>query len=529
MIVIISTQSKFIECVDMFLRLIPCYRLIALRLHRSPSLLHRRSSQIFRRITSCIALSTALYSLKSLSSHYRVNYIANCDYLEVRQDLSEGKEHHNSMLVSISDSFYTLWRIVCIFVLFTPPTLLLPLKYFASSEDVWWKLVLLCFQLAGPTFVKFGQWVSTRRDVFSSKFCDTLSILHSSVWIHPWEATEAALTNMLGEEWENTVVNISREPIGSGCVAQVHRGHFFIESEQRVVPVAIKVLHPNIHCDIETDLTVLARLAWLVELVPRFKWVSASDSVQEFRKVLLDQVDLTLEAKNLAVFNSKFKNVDTVTFPTPLWPFVSEHVLIETFHEGQHISKYIQHPDIALKKKLAKIGMDSLLKMLFTDNFVHIDLHPGNILVSEAKGLKDVSVTILDAGLAKQMAPEDFVNLTSLFRCVVQGKGREVATLMLERSKVQECMDEEKFREDMEKFVSHVFTEKLSLGHFQVSYILRELFAMAIRHRVKIESNFATIMLAIMIAEGIGRALDPDIDILRAAVPYLITELVSVS
>ena len=138
-----------------------------------------------------------------------------------------------------------------------------------------------------------------------------------------------------------------------------------------------------------------------------------------------------------------------------------------------------------------------------------------------------MSVVILDAGLAKELAREDFDNLVGLFRLVVSGDGSGVASILLERSKVQDCRDEEKFRKEMDEFVSYVHANKLSLRQFQVSYILRQLFSMAIRHRVKIESNFATIMLAIMIAEGVGRGLDPDIDILKCAIPYLWSELMS--
>ncbi|KAI6660387.1 AarF domain containing kinase 2-like [Oopsacas minuta] len=481
----------------------------------------RTRRRIFSNFTKCLVISVSLYSIRNKYNFSPIS-IAKC---ETAKTLNDNKALPYTLLESISDIFHTLYRIVIISFLFTPPILLLPLKYFSKSEDVWWELVLLCFQLAGPTFVKFGQWMSTRRDVFSSKFCETLSILHSSAWTHSWEATELALVAMLGEDWESQLVNISHDPIGSGCVAQVHKGYFYLDSEQKVLPVAIKVLHPDIRNDINTDLKVIARLAWLIEFIPIFRWLSPCDSIKEFQNVLLDQIDLTLEARNLDTFNRNFRNVKNVTFPKPIWPYVCDDVLIETFHEGKSVAHYLKQTDNHLRTKVAQIGVNSLLKMLFTDNFVHVDLHPGNILVSEKSN--DVCVTILDAGLAKELASEDFDNLVGLFRLVVSGNGSGVASILLERSKVQDCKDMDKFREEMDQFVSQVHANKFSLRQFQVSYILRQLFSMAIRHKVKIESNFATIMLAIMIAEGLGRALDPDVDILNSAVPYLLTELVS--
>ena len=510
----------------MFHRFILSFRL--LRVKSRSILSHTEgSNRVISGLTKCFVISFSFYSIRRLANiSYNTSPLATAKCDTQLHDRHKVLPH--SLLQSISELFYSICRIVTICILFTPPVLLLPLRYFSQSEDVWWQLVLLCFQLAGPTFVKLGQWMSTRRDVFSSKFCDTLSVLHSSVWTHSWEATELALVAMLGEDWESRIVSITRDPIGSGCVAQVHRGYFFVATEQRAIPVAIKVLHPEIRYDIHTDLNVLARLAWLFELIPLFKWISPLDSVKEFKSVLLNQVDLTLEARNLDTFNRNFKNVNNVVFPQPIWPYVTEEVLIETFHEGNSITDYLKHKDSKLRKKIAAIGVNSLLKMLFTDNFVHVDLHPGNILVSESKCRhEDLLITILDAGLAKELSSKDFDNIVSLFRLVVTGKGREVASILLERSKVQECGNEEKFRDEMDEFVSHVHAETLSLRQFQVSYILRQLFSMAVRHHVKIETNFATIMLAIMIAEGLGRTLDPDIDILHSAVPYLLTGLVS--
>eukprot|EP00800_Vazella_pourtalesii_P020962 TRINITY_DN7611_c0_g1_i1.p1 TRINITY_DN7611_c0_g1~~TRINITY_DN7611_c0_g1_i1.p1 ORF type:complete len:505 (-),score=77.59 TRINITY_DN7611_c0_g1_i1:366-1880(-) len=481
---------------------------------------HRR---VLSNISKCLVISVSFYSLKRLSENkFSPISVARCEVSTTRDKTTALSL---SPLESISGIFHTISRIFIISILFTPPILLLPLKFFSKTEDLWWKLVLLCFQLAGPTFVKFGQWMSTRRDVFSQKFCDTMSILHHSAWTHSWEDTEQALVAMLGEDWEHQVVEISHEPIGSGCVAQVHKGYFYSDSEQKMLPVAIKVLHPEIRQDIDTDVRVLARLAWVVELIPLFKWLSPCDGIKEFQTVLLDQIDLTLEARNLDTFNKNFRNVKNVSFPKPIWPYVCEEVLIETYHEGYCISHYLKQTDNPVCKKVANLGVNSLLKMLFTDNFVHVDLHPGNILVNEKTS--EVSVVILDAGLAKELAREDFDNLVGLFRLVVSGDGSGVASILLERSKVQDCRDEEKFRKEMDEFVSYVHANKLSLRQFQVSYILRQLFSMAIRHRVKIESNFATIMLAIMIAEGVGRGLDPDIDILKCAIPYLWSELMS--
>ncbi|XP_033122574.1 uncharacterized aarF domain-containing protein kinase 2-like [Anneissia japonica] len=223
--------------------------------------------------------------------------------------------------------------------------------------------------------------------------------------------------------------------------------------------------------------------------------------------------------------------------------------MIMTYEEGEVISKFVTAMDApsGLKKDLAALGIHTLLKMVFVDNFVHGDLHPGNILVQGSFGycqekeqlmLVDLCDTVvvnrkviecplklvlLDVGLTSQLSEKDMVNFKAVFKEIVLGRGEKVAELFLQHASENNCRNIEGFKDDMKSLVESAHEQTLALGKVKVSGVLSSLFKILIRHQVKLESNFACIILAIMVLEGLGRSLDPDLDILEAAKPYLLT------
>ncbi|PNJ51991.1 ADCK2 isoform 4, partial [Pongo abelii] len=217
-------------------------------------------------------------------------------------------------------------------------------------------------------------------------------------------------------------------------------------------------------------------------------------------------IDLRYEAQNLEHFQVNFRNVKAVKFPTPLRPFVTREVLVETYEESVPVSSYQQAGiPMDLKRKIARLGINMLLKMIFVDNFVHADLHPGNILVQGADGLSSsqeaqlqqadicdtlvvavpsslcpLRLVLLDAGIVAELQAPDLKNFRAVFMAVV-------------------------------------------MGQLHVSSLLSSVFKLLMTHKVKLESNFASIVFAIMVLEGLGRSLDPKLDILEAARPFLLT------
>lgn len=405
----------------------------------------------------------------------------------------------------------------------------------------------------------------------------------------------------------------SKEPVGSGCVAQVYRGwaradrvddpafQTLVEEREKedlleaweipgfkvvtgalwklwswnkdeeksemvwqevnadiekecLIPVAIKVVHPGVRRQVEIDLRLMKAGSWFLDHLPGLKWLSLYEIVVEFEKLMTKQIDLRFEAKNMERFRYNFQDVEYVTFPTPLRPFVTRTILVETFEESEPISNYLSS-DIPLdvKQKIARMGVYTLLKMVFVDNFVHGDLHPGNILVqSRAPGpgsidfsgdiygkttLTDLwdtvvvsirpnpspfQLVLLDGGIVSQLSEHDLANFKAVFTAVVMRKGEKVAELILHHARANECQDVPQFKKEMAQLVDHALSNTLALGKIQVADLLSRVFGLLIKHKVKLESNFASIVFAIMVLEGLGRSLDPNLDILELAKPLLI-------
>ncbi|CAN2387229.1 kinase 2 [Pristimantis euphronides] len=501
-------------------------------------------------------------------------------------------------------------RSFILFCKFGPLLLIYPLTYLSAGlNSLWLHLLLKATESSGPACIKLGQWASTRRDLFSEEFCVLFSKLHVKVPPHPWEYTELCLRKAFGDNYGQVLRITSKDPIGSGCVAQVYKAYAdlsairnvesksLVESMERdsayeaweipglhgiferlrnwrqrspkhhepspvrgaeedsdpLVPVAVKILHPGLGQQVKMDLLIMKTWSKLLNLIPGFKWLSLPEIVEEFEKLMTQQIDLHFEARNLETFQQKFEKIDFIKFPTPLRPFVTKNILVETFEDGEPMTLYLQEKGSSeIKRRIAAMGVDMLLKMIFVDNFVHADLHPGNILIQGVlefspghtdqttlvdmcdtlivdvrPGRSPLRLVLLDAGIVAELQEKDLENFRSVFTAVVLGQGDTVAELILHHARANECVDVESFKSQMAELVNEARKNTVALGKLQVSALLSRVFQLLMTHKVKLESNFASIVFAILVLEGLGRSLDPEIDILEAAKPLLLRSAAS--
>ncbi|KAG8438673.1 hypothetical protein GDO86_005022 [Hymenochirus boettgeri] len=501
---------------------------------------------------------------------------------------------------------------------FGPLLFLYPLTFVSARlASLWLRMLLKATENSGAACIKLGQWASTRRDLFSEDFCTLFSKLHVKVTPHPWDYTEHCLTRAFGKNWNQVLRFHSKEPVGSGCVAQVYKAYADLSSidqcniqglmdsseqemagyeawevpgltgilgrlwkrkknhqmgptalneetselhctssldtDAQLIPVAIKVLHPGLAQQVQLDIILMKTWSQMVELIPGFRWLSLTEIVEEFEKLMTKQMDLRFEARNLELFQQKFEKIDCIRFPTPIRPFVTRNILVETFEEGETLSAYLQEPDASpIKQKIANMGVDMLLKMVFTDNFVHADLHPGNILVQgvhqfdtdhvDQTTLVDMCDTLivdvrpqrcplrlvlLDAGIVAELQEKDLRNFLAVFTAVTLGRGEKVAELILHHARANQCTDVEGFKKDMAELVTEARKTTVALGKLQIAVLLSRVFHVLMSYKVKLESNFASIIFAILVLEGLGRTLDPEVDILEAAKPLLVKNAAS--
>ncbi|XP_045123612.1 uncharacterized aarF domain-containing protein kinase 2-like isoform X5 [Portunus trituberculatus] len=396
---------------------------------------------------------------------------------------------------------------------------------------------------------------------------DSLTSEESEVEVSPCQAEDAAqtqaqeagdiedapthqLVEVRGcevQEWQEAELDKSL-PVSEGP----------LEDMEGLVPVAVKVLHPGIAETFRKDLRILKACAsFITILVPPLRWLSLPQCIEEFGQVLAAQIDLRVEARNLENFSENFVDVPFIKFPRPLRPYVTSKVLVETFEEGEamlDVMRASEESDTSqLKKRLAEIGVDALLKMVFVDNLVHGDLHPGNLLVQNittgtATGdqvrvmmvdigcdtfVMDVQpdpnplrICFLDCGVTSRLTQQNLARIRAVFKQVIIGDGESVAELFLKHSE-HECADHQAFKEDVDSLVQAARESTVSLSQVDVGVLLQQVLGVLLKHKVRLESAFSAVVLAIFVLEGLGRALDPDMDILERARPILITNKLS--
>eukprot|EP01135_Chromosphaera_perkinsii_P000999 Nk52_evm13s156 gene=Nk52_evmTU13s156 len=460
---------------------------------------------------------------KSISKSGQIQEKENCYTLP--ECFKEGSK--GSVLSKAERIGYVLFRLIQLFLLFSPCAVLYyPSLISEDCEEMWWKLFVYMIELAGPGAIKFGQWASSRRDLFSVKFCEHLRKLHDHSLHHSFSETKKAIQESYGEPLESVFVSFDPVPIGSGCVAQVYKAALRLSDCEMDEPlqVAVKVLHPNVQAQIVIDIYVMSRFVKLLEMIPRMKWLSMVESVYQFSNLMLMQLDMNVEAKNLMRFQENFEGNDSVVFPTPLLSYTTENVLVETYEEGTPLNDLIENPHL-INAKVSTIGIKAFLKMMILDNFLHGDLHPGNLLVKgyckEDPLESDIKLCFLDAGIVTELSERDQQNFIDLFTAVVKGQGKRVGELMINRARRQECEDPEAFSKKVENLVNRVRNQTLQLGKISVGDVMATILSLVCEHKVQIESNYASLVISIMVVEGIGRSLMPDLDILAMSLPVL--------
>ncbi|KAJ1656446.1 hypothetical protein IWQ61_003983 [Dispira simplex] len=563
-------------------------------------------------------------------------------------------------------------RMAYLFALFLPLVVAYPLGWFGPSLPeysnetacrMWWyQLVTSQMARAGPTFIKLSQWAASRADLFPSEFCHELSRLHSGNNPHAFQQTRRMVEHAFdGWRLEDVFELFETEPLGTGAIAQVYRakfrpgmGQYFLEQHRRqplpadpgnmpasqkttdpsgsTVPapeqVAIKVLHPRVAQLIRRDLVIIGMVAAILDWVPNMQWVSFPDEVAKFGDMMQSQLDLRVEAANLLRFRHLFRDRPEVRFSYAWKELCTSHVLVEAYEDAVSLELLLRHPGTSFDHRLAGLGLNAFLMMVIYDNFIHADLHPGNILVSFTKpegphyldrlvnkirGFSDhndeqralrtwyhkaqqmtmeqkeklgndnantttgeaivtawfpeeplttdtpltekatqslIHSTIrqlanrpsafkeymedladmgfvpqlifLDTGLVASLNETDRRNFLDLFQAIAQFDGYRTGQLMVERCRTpQLVLDPDIFALKMQHLILLVRRKTLTLSQVSIGDLLREVMVMVRQHHVKLEGRFVNVVLSILILEGIGRQLDPNLDLLKVSLPLL--------
>lgn len=360
----------------------------------------------------------------------------------------------------------------------------------------------------GATYVKVGQIMSSRPDIFPVHIVKSLERLQDDVGQFAYRHVEKTLRGEFGKGPGDLFATFDAQPIASASVAQVHSAYLHDGTR-----VAVKIRRPNLARRTHFDLTIMRGAARLLEVIPPMRIYAPHASACEFSSAIEQQIDLTLEAKNNVRFQRHFAKSDDIVLPVLVPDLCSEKVLTMTFIEGVKVMHFAETD--ANPTNLAKIGFHTLLKMIFDDGFVHADLHPGNILITP-----DNKVALLDLGLTAELTDEYRRVFAEFFGAWASGDGKTMAKQMVAFSPDAHVPDYEAFEAEISEFVARY--DGKQLGEVAVSEVVFDMMGIMRRHRVRVNAVFTMVNIAIAVTEGIGRQLDDTLDLLSEAVPFFV-------
>ncbi len=369
----------------------------------------------------------------------------------------------------------------------------------------------------GPIFVKFGQVMSTRRDLLPLDIANELAKLQDRVPPFDSDVAIAIVEKSFGRPIHQIFATFEREPVASASIAQVHFATLPGGRE-----VAVKVLRPNMLPAIEKDLALMRVMAgWVEGLSADGKRLKPREVVGEFDKYLHDELDLIREAANAAQLRRNMQNLNLVLIPEMVWDYCMPEVMVMQRMYGVPISQTQRLRDAGVDiKKLARDGVTIFFTQVFRDGFFHADMHPGNIQVSLDPATFGRYIS-LDFGIVGTLTEVDKEYLAQNFSAFFQRDYKRVAELHIEsgwvpgNTRVDEL--EAAIRACCEPYFDRPLKE-ISLG-----MVLMRLFQTSRRFHVEIQPQLVLLQKTLLNIEGLGRDLDPDLDLWSTAKPFLET------
>lgn len=464
-----------------------------------------------------------------------------------------------------------LWipfRLVHLGVIFMPAFVSFPFwfvenKLFPHRQSLWWvRMVRNLLEYAGPMYIKLGQWISVKTDTLPKEICNVFSELQSNVSAHSFSYSKKAIQEAMKCSIDE-IKGLKEIPIGVGSVAQVYRGRY------QGMDIAIKVLHPNVKENLIQDLYIFNLFGLVLHHLPfaRLQDLGISQEINTFSNMILAQTDLLNEGENLMRFGDNFKDYPFITLPEYLPHLSSEKVLVETFQKGLPLRYVIENGPTVYDKEIAEKGLQAMAKMVLQDNFVHADLHSGNVLVrflkEQERNLLDfgktqynldldlldqlqscktplqvqsclegaslngrkLNLVILDVGLTNTLQSHNIETVRDCFRTGLEYDGESLARLFIQRSKFPERVQDQpgliRKLVNMMNSISNNDRGEVLLSRLFALDVVRNLTSLFRTHRITLDGDFSGVFIAGLISEGIGRTLNADLDVLPVLSDYL--------
>jgi ubiquinone biosynthesis protein len=373
----------------------------------------------------------------------------------------------------------------------------------------------LALESLGPIFVKFGQVLSTRRDLLPADVADQLARLQDRV--PPFDSDRAVqiIESSLGRPISELFARFEHQPVASASIAQVH-----FATLQGGREVAVKVLRPGMLSVIEKDLALMHMMAaWLERLSADGRRLKPREVVAEFDTYLHDELDLLREASNAAQLRRNMQGMNLVLIPEMVWDFCTTDVLVMERMKGVPINQVQRLRDAGVDiKKLARDGVTIFFTQVFRDGFFHADMHPGNIQVSLEPATFGRYIS-LDFGIVGTLTEVDKEYLAQNFTAFFRRDYKRVAELHLESGWVPAGTRVDALEAAIRSVCEPYFDRPLK--EISLGLVLMRLFQTSRRFHVEIQPQLVLLQKTLLNIEGLGRDLDPDLDLWTTAKPFL--------
>ncbi|AJY49544.1 MULTISPECIES: ubiquinone biosynthesis regulatory protein kinase UbiB [Halomonadaceae] len=372
----------------------------------------------------------------------------------------------------------------------------------------------LALEALGPIFIKFGQMLSTRRDLLPADIADELKRLQDQVPPFPGDLAAARVEKELEMTLEVAFAEFDRVPLASASIAQVHAARLHGGED-----VVVKIIRPGIDRVMRQDMALMYQVAKVFSKIPEARRLRPVEVIRDYEATLFDELDLYKEAANTSQLKRNFKDSPLLFVPTIYWPFTRRHVLVQERIRGIPVADL----DTLIArgtnlKKLAERGVELFFTQVFRDNFFHADMHPGNIFVN-CDNPEDPQYIAIDCGIVGSLTREDQDYLARNLLAFFHQDYYEVAALHIESGWVGENTRANEFAAAI-RTVCEPILEK-PLKDISFGQVLLGLFQTARRFNMEVQPQLVLLQKTLLNIEGLGRQLYPDLDLWSTAKPYL--------
>ncbi|MBE2894846.1 ubiquinone biosynthesis regulatory protein kinase UbiB [Spirabiliibacterium falconis] len=378
----------------------------------------------------------------------------------------------------------------------------------------------LALQELGPVWIKLGQMLSTRRDLFPPDIANELALLQDQVEPFSGVLARAEIERSLGGALETWFCDFDETALASASIAQVHTARFNDNTPFAGEDVVLKVIRPNIEKSIRSDVKLMYRLAsWIPRLSSEGRRLRPVEVVQEYEKTLFDELDLRREMANAMQLRRNFENSPMLYIPKMYSDFCYKNVIVMERIYGIPVSDIdTLHARGTNMKLLAERGVQVFFTQVFRDSFFHADMHPGNIFVNP-EHVDNPQYIGIDCGIVGSLNREDKRYLAENFLAFFNRDYHRVAELHVDSGWVPADTNVQEFEQAIRTVCDPIFAKPLSEISF--GHVLLNLFNTARRFNMEVQPQLVLLQKTLLYIEGLGRQIYPQLDLWQTAKPFL--------